>query len=75
MLFPASLSSGKGRLRRPLPLFDQPKQSKSCTSVYPSLASQPLHKKGRVWYGAITRVVLFPRNPGVHEYANFVGAA
>ena len=40
-----------------------------------SLASQPLHKKGRVWYGAVTRVVLFPRNPGEYEYANFVAAA
>ena len=40
-----------------------------------SLASQPLHKKGRVWYDAVTRVVLFPRNPGEHEYANFVAAA
>ena len=40
-----------------------------------SLASQPLHKKGRVWYGAVTRVVLFPRNPGEHEYANFAAAA
>ena len=39
-----------------------------------SLASQPLHKKGRVWYGVVTRAVLFPRNPGEYQYAIFVAA-
>ena len=33
--------------------------------------SQALHR-GRVWRAAITRV---PRNPGEHEYANFVASA
>jgi hypothetical protein len=31
---------------------------------------QPFTRGGRVWYGIVTRVVLFPRNPGEHEYAN-----
>ena len=39
-----------------------------------SLVDQPLHKRGRVWNGAVTRVVLFPRNPGEDEYANYVAA-
>ena len=29
----------------------------------------PFTRGGRVWYGAVTRVVLFPRNPGEHEYS------
>ena len=33
-----------------------------------------LHKRGRVWSNAYARVVLFPRNRGEHEYANFVAA-
>ena len=28
----------------------------------------PFTKRGRVWYGAIAQIVLFPRTPGEHEY-------
>ena len=41
-----------------------------------SLAGQPLpSQRVRVRYGDNTRVVLFPRNPGEHEHANFAATA
>ena len=39
-----------------------------------SLAALAPSQGGRVWNGVITRVVLFPRNPGEHECSNFVAA-
>ena len=38
------------------------------------LRASPFTRGGRVWYSAVTWVVLFPRNPGEYEYANFVAA-
>ena len=39
-----------------------------------SQASPSLEENGSGIYGAITQIILFSRNPGEHEYVNFVAA-